>query len=214
MIPIRKPEPPQGQAGVTLIELVVTIVIIGVAVSGVFAVIGTGSRNSANTQLQIKAVELAQSYMDEIYAKKWDENTKNGGGCVWFSSETNCEDGDDTPDGKCPGDCGPDDSMEGHTGDDSRSHLNDVDDYHGLCEGACGADDCSDDEAPDADHLRDAAGAEREKRYQGFCVTVEVVAGAGEDLLNVPPKDAKRITVTVIDPQDNKIPFSTYRLNF
>ena len=208
-----KAPPPKSPTGVTLIELVVTIVIIGVAVSGVFAVIGTGSRNSANTQLQIKAVELAQSYMDEIYAKKWDENTENGGGCVWFASGTNCDD-TDKPDGKCPGDCGPDPSMEGHTGDDSRSLLNDVDDYHGLCEGACEAENCSDGEAPDADHLRDAAGAERQERYQGFCVTVKVIPGAGDDLQDVAANDAKRITVTVIDPQGNEMPFSTYRLNF
>lgn len=58
-----------GQAGLTLIELVVAIVVIAVASTAVMLLLTTGFRSSADPQLRIKAVELGQSYMDEVFAK-------------------------------------------------------------------------------------------------------------------------------------------------
>jgi MSHA pilin protein MshD len=99
------------QAGLTLIELVVAIVVIGIGATAILLMLAEGYRGSPDPQLRIKAVELAQSYMDEIFTKRWDETTPPGGGGI-------------------PGDscCGPD-------GSETRSSFDDVDDYHGLVEG-------------------------------------------------------------------------------
>ena len=72
-------QPKAGQSGATLIELVMTIVIIGVAVAGVVGSFSLVSGRSANSLFQTRAVELGQFYMDEILAQKYDEATPVGG---------------------------------------------------------------------------------------------------------------------------------------
>ncbi|MEF8793847.1 type II secretion system protein [Thiohalorhabdus sp.] len=185
------------QRGLTLIELVVTIVVIGIAASAVMLMLAQGFRGSVDPQLRIKAVELGQSYMDEIFSKPWDEKSPRGGGCVRPSGATNCGSG---PNAVCPGtgDCGPD-AGEG------RGTFDDVDDYQNLEEGsACGYG---------AD-LRDASGNTRRGRYDGFCVAVTVATGVGGELQDVAADDAKRIDIAVTGPRDLTTTFTAYRLNF
>ncbi|XOZ33303.1 type IV pilus modification PilV family protein [Halomonadaceae bacterium KBTZ08] len=67
------------QSGATLIELVMTIVIIGIAVAGVVGAFSLVSGRSANSLIQTRAVELGQFYMDEILAQKYDDATPAGG---------------------------------------------------------------------------------------------------------------------------------------
>jgi MSHA pilin protein MshD len=100
-----------AQAGLTLVELVVAMVVIALGVTAVLAMLGQGLRGSADPQLRIKTVELAQAYMAEIFDKRWDEETPAGGGGI------------------------PNDSCCGHEGSESRATFDDVDDYHGLREG-------------------------------------------------------------------------------
>jgi MSHA pilin protein MshD len=55
--------------GVTLVELIVTIVVVAVAVSGVLALVsGTAARSAENMQ-QVQAVAIAESYLNEILQK-------------------------------------------------------------------------------------------------------------------------------------------------
>jgi len=54
------------QAGVTLIELVISIVVITVAVVGVLSAMNTAARHSADPMLQTQANAIAQSYLEEI----------------------------------------------------------------------------------------------------------------------------------------------------
>jgi len=68
----------RGEAGLTLIELVVAIVVIAVASAAVMLVLVTGFRGSVDPQLRIKAVELGQSYMDEIFAKAFHDPNTDG----------------------------------------------------------------------------------------------------------------------------------------
>jgi len=67
------------QRGLTLVELVITIVIISTAVAGVVGAFALITGRSADFLWQTRAAELAQLYLDEIITKRWDENTGLGG---------------------------------------------------------------------------------------------------------------------------------------
>lgn len=55
--------------GVTLVELIVTIVVIAAAVSGVIALTSTTATRSADTMVQVQAVVIGESYLNEILQK-------------------------------------------------------------------------------------------------------------------------------------------------
>jgi MSHA pilin protein MshD len=101
----------RAEQGATLVELVITIVIISIAIAGVVGAFSVITGRSADPLNQTRAVELAQLYMDEILTKKYGESTPQGG----------------VP--RKPGTCslGPD-------GSETRATFNDVDDYNGLSE--------------------------------------------------------------------------------
>ena len=67
------------QRGATLIELVMSIVIISLAIAGVTSAFALLAGRSADPLDQTRAVALAQLYMDEILAKAFDHNTPPGG---------------------------------------------------------------------------------------------------------------------------------------
>ncbi len=184
------------QEGVTLIELVVAIVVIALGITAVLGMLAQGFLASPDPQFRIKTVELGQSYMDEVFTKRWDENTPPGGGCVRPSGGTSCSSG---PAAVCPGtgSCGPD-------GAESRENFDDVDDYRAVNEGrAC-------NNGP----LQNAEGQDRGGRYRNYCVDVDVITGTGGELDSVADDDAKRIDVHVTAPDGAETTFSAYRLNF
>ncbi|MGM0769352.1 MAG: type IV pilus modification PilV family protein [Pseudomonadota bacterium] len=100
------------QRGATLVELVMTIVIISVAIAGVVGAFSLIAGRSADPLNQTRSVALAQLYMDEILAKKFADGSPVGGGAVSTSAEADCA----------------------NIGDDgeNRSTFNDVDDYDVL----------------------------------------------------------------------------------
>ncbi|WP_417568398.1 type IV pilus modification PilV family protein [Marinobacter sp.] len=98
-----------AQGGATLVELVITIVIISVAIAGVVGAFSLIAGRSADPLNQTRAVQLAQLYMDEIISRKYDDATPPGG----------------VP--KYSGSCNI-----GPEGSEARSNFNDVDDYHGT----------------------------------------------------------------------------------
>lgn len=101
--------PSRRHSGATLVELVITIVIISVAIAGVVGAFALITGRSADPLNQTRAVELAQLYMDEIITQRYDDQTPVGG----------------TPpyDGGC--NIGPE-------AGETRSTFDDVDDYHNL----------------------------------------------------------------------------------
>jgi MSHA pilin protein MshD len=68
-------------AGFTLIELVLTIVILGFSAI-IIVPFFSAITHSPDPVLREKAIALGQAMMDEIMAKKWDENTAVGGGPI------------------------------------------------------------------------------------------------------------------------------------
>ena len=59
------------QLGVTLVEMVVVIVVLGIALTAVTQIIGQNTISGASTYDETKAIELAQSLANEIKAKRF-----------------------------------------------------------------------------------------------------------------------------------------------
>ena len=64
--------------GVTLVELLISIVIISIAVVSVLGVLATVSSNSASAMVQQQAVSIASSYLNEVLQKSFAD--PDGGG--------------------------------------------------------------------------------------------------------------------------------------
>lgn len=93
--------------GATLVELVITIVIISVAIAGVVGAFSVITGRSADPLNQTRAVAVAQVYLDEILSRKYDEGTPAGGVPKQSGCTINTEEG-------------------------SRAGFDDVDDYDSL----------------------------------------------------------------------------------
>lgn len=101
------------QLGFSLIELVITIVVLGIALTALSSSLFNAVGKNADPLWQAKATQLSQAYLDEILAMKYQDDSPLEGGSV----------------GSC--------AISGpETGETSRSLFDDVDDYHGLSETA------------------------------------------------------------------------------
>ena len=88
--------------GVTLIELIVFIVVISIALGALLSVYNQSIINSVNPITQVRALECAQTKLDEILARKFDESTPSGGipacgsfgtgGCSGISADSSMDD--------------------------------------------------------------------------------------------------------------------------
>ena len=58
--------PDQSQTGVTLVELILSIVIISIALTGVLVVINKTVSHSADPVVEHQAIAIAESYLEEI----------------------------------------------------------------------------------------------------------------------------------------------------
>lgn len=68
------------QQGVTLIELIITLVVVGIALSAVVSVLTPSFSRSSDPIWQARAVELIEAYLDEIQAMRFNETSPIGGG--------------------------------------------------------------------------------------------------------------------------------------
>lgn len=89
---------PITQKGVSLIELIVFLVVVSIASSALMATYSYSLRHNVDPIVSIRALELAQSRLDEVLALKYDANTPTGGvpACGSSASTLTC---DNLPDG-------------------------------------------------------------------------------------------------------------------
>ena len=99
--------------GFSLIELVITIVVLGIALSALTSSIFTGVGRNADPLWQSKATQLSQAYLDEILSMRYQEDSPLGGGAVNTCFASGSE-----------------------AGETNRSLYDDVDDYDDLSETA------------------------------------------------------------------------------
>lgn len=97
------------QQGVSLVETIITIVILGIALTALSRSLFFSTAHSADPLWYSRAVQVAQSYLDDALALKYQEDSLMGGGAV----------------GTCRVD-GPE------AGETQRVDFDDLDDYAGL----------------------------------------------------------------------------------
>lgn len=99
------------ETGVTLVELVISIVILSIAMIALMNAFSVSISSSADPLWRNKTLKLAQLYLDEILAKNYDHASPVGG--LPFVTSPSCA------------------SLGPETGE-ARADFNDVDDYNGL----------------------------------------------------------------------------------
>lgn len=181
------------QSGLTIIELVVTIAILGIALVSVASIVSLGTSRSADTLLETRAIALAQAYLDEILGRRFDERSDRSGlrPCYGLGSgpARPCTDaasfGPDTGEGT------------------NRARWDDVDDYQGRVEG-------DGENIP----LMDAAGNPR-SGYENFHVAIAVRYAGSDQAWGKTDTEAKYITVTVRHrSQSEPWSFGAYKGNY
>ena len=111
---------PVSESGFSLVETILTIVIISISLVVLVSAWGQSAKHSGDPFWHAKAAYLGQAYIEEILTKRFDENTPVGGQPACTNST-------------CSVTLGVDKLADGIT-DETRDLFDDVDDYDGLNE--------------------------------------------------------------------------------
>ncbi|PIE41062.1 MAG: MSHA biogenesis protein MshD [Gammaproteobacteria bacterium] len=179
--------------GATLVELVITIVILSIALLAVVSVYSKAIGQSTDPVIYAKSVEIGQTYMDEILTKRFDEASPVGGVPA-------------TPVGSLTpaANLGPD------TAETSRNLYDDVDDYDFAAAGT-----------PEFSTLALVAGGSS-GQYVNYSIEVSVsyvnLASSSGELsglgLTAANSSVKRIDLIVSNPLDTPVKLTAYKGNY
>ena len=177
----------KANSGFTLIEIIIGIVVLSISLSIVSTLIAPAEQQSADQIHQVKAAELGQSFLNDISARAFDENSDMAGGLVRCGEP-------DVASNPCTlvGSFGPD-TVSGIT--ETRATFNDVDDFHTYSQQFNANDE----------NLHTS--------YTNFTIDVQVTYD-GLSLGLVNDLHAKLITVTITTPLGTEIKFATHKANF
>ncbi|MFW8601620.1 type IV pilus modification PilV family protein [Desulfobacterota bacterium M19] len=182
------------QSGFTLIELVITIVILGFS-SMILLPFFDSISHSPDPLIRIRAVNLGQSLMDEILAKKWDNNTPPGGGPLQTAESVRVH---GAPAATPYAALGPE------AGETSRQLFNDVDDYNGYAETTGVFHDQDNNSFT-------LTGYQRSVRVSYIASTTATIDHNTPGLSTT--SDSKLIVITVISSTGEKFYFTAVRCN-
>ena len=181
----------RASKGFSLIELIIAIVLIGIAVVGISVGLFPQSRQSAELVLASRAAELGHAVMDEVISRKFDHNSGELGGLPVCISEDRALVDDERP-------CTPLDGLGPDGNESTWSEFNDVDDFDGS-----------------RGSVADLLGEEIGAKYPNYFIAIRVFYDADLDGVADEEKgDSKRIAVQITDPQGNHYDFAVYRGNF
>ncbi|NRA60367.1 MAG: prepilin-type cleavage/methylation domain-containing protein [Psychrobium sp.] len=176
--------------GFSLIELVIGMLVFSIAMTMMLSLIYPQVERSLIPIYQIRATKLANSLLNEIRGKAFDENsnlTLAGNRCGEGTAPLPCT---------APGDLGA--VADG----ESRDQFDDVDDFHGF--------DIEGTLLTQSDQFKDL--------YVGFSLKVEVFYDGNydgqKDASSDPARNAKLIKISVTMPNDETLSFAAYRSNY
>ncbi|MGS0682585.1 type IV pilus modification PilV family protein [Shewanella sp. 125m-7] len=180
----------QTQKAFTLIELVVGMVVISIAFVLLSTMLFPQAERAADTLHRVRTAELAHSILNEIWGKRFDQNTNANGGVPACGAPAKPALG--LPAGlacTAKGDLGPD-KVNG--AEETRNNYNDVDDYNGL----------------NINSLMLDSSETYAQRYVNYGLKVEVAYN------NLPSLNTKLITINVTTPKGEMMTFNAIRSNY
>ncbi|GEA52483.1 MSHA pilin protein MshD [Vibrio inusitatus NBRC 102082] len=193
-------------AGFTLIESIVAIVILGIALVTLTSFLFPQIAQSAKPFYEVRASALANSLMTEILSRNFDENSDHNGGFYRCGEDvyTNTNDEEIT--------CTPQ-NLFGPDNGEPPELFNDVDDYIGCWYTTEQSQDgCNN--TSQGGSLTDIFGNDIAKDYLGFRAEVEVVYD-NDTRLGASDTDLfKMITVTITASQYGDFKFVAHRGNY
>ena len=185
--------------GFTLIEIVITIVILG-AVAGILVPFFNAIVHSPDPVIRERAISLGQAMMDEIMAKRWDENTPIGGGPICTTESPDLVTRPKLIDAcvtkASPDPAAPIPTSFGPDGTETRPDYNDVDDYNYY------------DNHPEIDTFTDQNGKPFALPSYSRKVSVRYIPSSSDPIIHdliatgslVNKTDTKLVVVTVTSP--------------
>ncbi len=177
----------RSSAGVTLIELVVFIVIVGVAMAGLFAAYNTITAGSADPQVRKQVLAIAESLMDEVQLMPFTFCDPNDPAAATATSTGDCA----TVEG-----IGPE---GGETRYNASNRFDNVSDYDG---------------APIGPGILDINGTSI-AGLEGYTATVSVAqSGLGSGGGAIPATESLKITVQVTGPSGFSLTLEGYRTRY
>jgi len=177
------------ERGLSLIELLVFIVVVGIAVTGVLSVFSLNARTSADPVVQKQALAIADSLLEEVLAKPY----------------TYCDPDDaNVETASSPADCAvPETAMTREFGESRGSNLtplDNVNDYNGLSLPVI-----ADPDGNNVPNLNGYSANVQVLPVTNFNGIVPAVPGDNETLL---------VTVTVTGPGNHSVTLSGYRTRY
>ncbi|CAE6924808.1 COG2165 Type II secretory pathway [Vibrio sp. B1FIG11] len=185
------------QLGMTLIEMIIAIVLMGIAMVAFTSFLVPQIRDSAMPHYQTRATALGQSFMSQILARGFDENSDFDGGLFRCGeNSTSCT---------LPANLGPD------SGESIPEDFDDVDDYIGCWSTPTTVAQCQE---TSRGNISDILGASSEDKYRNFRVEVSV---AYDDLSATPPTgitNYKKVTVRIFASNAQPLTLTAIRGNY
>jgi len=175
----------RSQAGLSLVELIMFIVIVSVGVAGILTVFNLTTQKSADPQVRRQMLAVAEALLEEVEFKPFtlcDPNDPNAATAV---TSTDCTGGPGGPNDESKLPLGPE------AGDTTRALYDNVSDYNGL------------NLSPASDIIGNP--------INGYSATVSVIQQQLE--ASIPLDASLRITVTVTHGSDS-LSLSGYRLRY
>ncbi|MCX2790437.1 MULTISPECIES: type II secretion system protein [Vibrio] len=186
------------QLGMTLAEMIIAIVLMGVAMVAFTSFLVPQIRDSAMPHYQTRATALGQSFMSQILARGFDQNSDFDGGLLRCGESSL-----GAP--NCTASLGPD------SGESIPENFNDVDDYIGCWSTPTTASQC---QGTNRGNISDILGTSSEDKYRNFRVEVGV---AYDDLSATPPTgitNYKKVTVTIFASNAQPLTLTAIRGNY
>ena len=176
------------QRGVSLVELILFIVIVGVAVIGVVGALGLGTRSSADPMVQKQALAIAEAFMEEVQLQPFTYCDPDDPNAPTATSAADCTGGAGSvnDEGRLP--LGPEPGESRIAG--SAAPFDNVSDYNGY-----------DSADPAVGGIRDVTGAP----IPGLAAYRARVAVSQQALGAIPASDALLVEVRVDGPPGTDI---------